>query len=74
MRYPTRLIFELKKNEKSRARHFDFFKKHIGLRIFVNFKGNDLRSGIPYEIEAMNDYDRVLEFKLIRSDHKNGDN
>lgn len=73
MRYPTNLIFELRKNEKSKARHFDFFKKHIGLRIFVNFKENDCRSGMAYRIEAMNDYGRTIEFKLIRSDH-NGNN
>jgi len=69
MKYPTRLILELKKAKKSKARHFDFFKKHIGLSIFVNFKKHDLRSGIHYEIEAIKDYDHVLEFKLIRSDY-----
>ena len=70
MKYPTRITLELKKNKRTRAFFLDTYREYIGLKVFINFKQHDARSGINYKIGEVLNYTDEIEIKLIRADYK----
>lgn len=72
MKYPTKIIFELKKKKNVPARCIvGSLRKFFNSKVFVKFKQYDSRAGIDYKIIDIIEYGDDIEFKLIRADHKN---